>query len=69
MKSATKENIYHRELNTLLRFSTVINSSLKLEEVLDIAMKWAEEFMDAEASSVYELDEEKNQLFVRVARG
>ena len=69
MKSETKEDIYHKELNTLLRFSTVINSSLKLEEVLDIAMKWAEEFMDAEASSVYELDEEKNQLFVRLARG
>ncbi len=69
MNSATEENIYHRELNTLLRFSTVINSSLKLEEVLDIAMKWAEEFMDAEASSVYEIDEGKNQLFVRVARG
>lgn len=69
MKSETKEDIYHRELHTLLRFSAVINSSLKLEEVLDIAMKWAEEFMDAEASSVYELDEEKNQLFVRLARG
>ncbi len=69
MKSETKEDIYHRELDTLLRFSAVINSSLKLEEVLDIAMKWAEEFMDAEASSVYELDEEEQQLFIRLARG
>ncbi len=69
MESDTKEDIYHRELDTLLRFSAVINSSLKLEEVLDIAMKWAEEFMDAEASSVYELDEAKKQLFIRLARG
>jgi signal transduction histidine kinase len=64
-----KEEIYHRELDTLLRSSALINSSLNIEDVLDNAMKWAEEFMDAEASSVYELDPEKNQLFVRLARG
>lgn len=69
MKSKNKEDLYHKELDTLLRFSAVINSSLKLEEVLDIAMKWAEEFMDAEASSVYELDEESNLVFIRLARG
>ena len=32
-------------------------------------MKWAQEFMDAEASSVYELDRPKNELFIRLARG
>ena len=32
-------------------------------------MKWAEEFMNAEASSVYQLDEKKQELFVRLARG
>lgn len=69
MNSNGKEEIYHRELDTLLRFSALINSSLNLEDVLDNAMKWAEEFIGAEASSVYELDEQKNQLFVRLARG
>ncbi|MBW1805346.1 MAG: GAF domain-containing protein [Deltaproteobacteria bacterium] len=32
-------------------------------------MKWAEEFINAEASSIYELDEESGEIFVRLARG
>ena len=58
-----------RELETILRFTALINSSLRIEDVLNYAMKWAEEFMDAEASTVYELDEEKKELFIRIARG
>ncbi|MFZ7110346.1 MAG: ATP-binding protein [Desulfatiglandales bacterium] len=69
MESETKEEVYQRELKTLLGFSAVINSSLDIEEVLNIAMKCAEEFMEAEASSVYELDEERGLLFIRLARG
>jgi signal transduction histidine kinase len=60
---------HQKALDTLLRFSSLINSSLNIEDVLNHAMEWAEGFMDAEASSVYELDEEKNELFVRMARG
>ena len=69
MKKKEEQDIYHRELNTILRFSALINSSLNIEEVLDNAMKWSEEFMDAEASSIYELDEDKDELFIRLARG
>jgi len=69
LKRDGEKDIHHRELDTILRFSALINSSLNIEVVLDNAMKWAEEFMDAEASSVYELDEEKNELFIRLARG
>jgi signal transduction histidine kinase len=58
-----------RELETILRFTALISSSLRIEDVLNYAMKWAEEFMDAEASTVYELDEEKKELFIRIARG
>jgi signal transduction histidine kinase len=64
-----KDDVYHRELNTLLKFSTLINSSLKIETVLDNAMKCAEEFINAEASTIYEKDVEKNDLFIRLARG
>jgi len=67
-KKAYKD-IHHKELDTILRFSALINSSLNLEQVLDNAMKYAEEFMEAEASSVYELDEKNNELFIRLARG
>ena len=58
-----------RELETMLRFGALVNSSLDIESVLDHAMQWSEEFMDAEASSVFELDEEAGELFVRLARG
>jgi signal transduction histidine kinase len=64
------DNIYYRELNTVLKFSTLINSSLRIESVLDHAMKCAEEFIDAEASTVYEIDDLKqDQVIIRHARG
>jgi signal transduction histidine kinase len=63
------EDIYHRELHTVLKFSALINSSLEIETVLDHAMKFSEEFINAEASSIFELDDEKEELFTRVARG
>ncbi len=69
MKKHRQKDVHKKELDTLLRFSALINSSLKIEDVLNYAMKWAEEFMNAEASTVYELDEEKGELFVRIARG
>lgn len=61
--------LLQKELETILRFSALINSSLKIETVLDAAMKGAEEFMDAEASTVYELDQESHELLIRIARG
>lgn len=64
-----RESIYHRELHTVLKFSALINSSLKIENVLNNAMKWAEDFINAEASSIYELDEASDELFIRLARG
>jgi len=69
MKNHPDNNLYHRELNTLLKFSALINSSLKIESVLNNAMKWAEELINAEASSIYELDEMNDELFIRLARG
>lgn len=64
-----QKDIAHRELETLVRFCGLINSSLNIRDVLDTAMKWAEEFMQAEASTIYELDEDREELFVRLARG
>lgn len=69
MEKKAYKDIHHKELDTILKFSALINSSLNLEQVLDNAMKWAEEFMEAEASSVYELDEKNNEVFIRIARG
>ena len=69
LKEDKQKNIYHKELDTILRFGALINSSLNIDNVLDSAMQWAEEFMDAEASTVYELDAERDELFIRLARG
>jgi signal transduction histidine kinase len=69
MENDVNESLYHRELNTLLKFSALINSSLQIESVLNNAMRWAEEFINAEASSIYELDEANDELFIRLARG
>ena len=56
-------------LSALLKSSALINSSLQISDVLDSAMKVAEEFMEAEASSVLELDEETGDIIFRLARG
>ena len=69
MENNQTKDIYQQELDTILKFSALINSSLNIIEVLDNAMKWAEEFIDAEASSVYELEEDNNELSIRLARG
>ena len=69
MKNGCQEELYHRELDILMKSSALINSSLNIEDVFDNAMKWAEEFIDAEASSIYEMDAENKGLFVRLARG
>ncbi len=69
LENQDPKDIRRKELETLLKFSALINSSLNIKQVLNYAMQWAEEFMHAEASTVYELDKEKSELFVRIARG
>lgn len=69
MKKETQEDLYRKQLTAILRSASLINSSLDIEDVLDRAMKWVEEFMNAEASSVYQLNERTQELSVRLARG
>lgn len=69
MRKELDNDIYRRELSALIKSSALINSSLQTTDVLNFAMKAAEEFMDAEASSVYELEIEKKDIIVRLARG
>ncbi len=69
MMKGPNKDIYHRELSILLKSSSIINSSLQIKDVLDSAMKAAEEFMEAEASSVFDFDQEKGEISVRLARG
>jgi signal transduction histidine kinase len=68
MRKSLTDDAYRRELSAIIKLSALIHSSLQTIDVLTFAMKAAEEFMDAEASSVYEFDTEKNDIIVRFAR-
>jgi len=69
MNKGLHTDIHRRELAALLKASALINSSLQTNDVLNFAMKAAEEFMEAEASSVFELDPARGDISVRLARG
>jgi signal transduction histidine kinase len=58
-----------REIKCIVQLSSMINSSLDIIEVLDNSMHAVENLMNAEASSIFEIDFEKNELFFRLARG
>jgi 16S rRNA A1518/A1519 N6-dimethyltransferase RsmA/KsgA/DIM1 with predicted DNA glycosylase/AP lyase activity len=44
-------------------------STLDLQRVLDIALRKAEEVCRAETSSIWEVDEDRQELFFRIVRG
>ena len=57
------------EYETLLEISSRLASSLDLPTVLEIALSTAERVCRAETSSIWELDDERGELFFRVVRG
>jgi HD-GYP domain-containing protein (c-di-GMP phosphodiesterase class II) len=58
-----------KNLETLIDTSLVFSSILDIDALLNIILQKAEELMDAEASSVFRIDEEKNELYFMTARG
>jgi hypothetical protein len=58
-----------REYETLLEIGVQLTGTLDLARVLDLALVKAEEVCHAETSSIWELDEERGELFFRVVRG
>ncbi len=57
------------ELRRLVKFSALINSSLDIQTVLNQAMDYVEYLLEAEASSIFEVDPDQGDLFFRLARG
>ena len=57
------------ETETLLEIGVQLAGTLELSRVLDLALVKAEEVCRAETSSIWELDEERRELFFRVVRG
>jgi|UniRef100_A0A7V3RHC8 HD-GYP domain-containing protein (c-di-GMP phosphodiesterase class II) len=58
-----------RNLEALIDASLLFSSTLDIDALLNIILQKAEELMDAEASSVFRIDEEKNELYFITARG
>lgn len=63
----TVEKIWR--LSALMETASVVSSSLDLNEVLDLVMNAAKDVVQAEASSVFCLDEEKRELYFETALG
>ncbi len=55
--------------NTLLKIWEKLNSTLDLDFILTTAIEYLETVIGAERSSIWEVDENINQLFFRVYRG
>jgi len=53
----------------LLQLISRINSSLDIETVLNYAMATVEEALQAEASAIFEVDNDNGDLYFRLARG
>jgi two-component system sensor histidine kinase HydH len=58
-----------KEISALVELSSMINSSLDIFEVLNHAMRFVEEVIGTEGSSIFEIDHTTNELFFRVLSG
>jgi HD-GYP domain-containing protein (c-di-GMP phosphodiesterase class II) len=58
-----------KELSTLIGISALINSSLNLKKILIDVMESATVLLNSEASSIFLIDEEKQELYFEVATG
>jgi sigma-B regulation protein RsbU (phosphoserine phosphatase) len=56
-------------LHQLIDAAKSLNSTLDLEELLDVILKTALGIVDGDRGSVYLLDEEKKEIWTKVARG
>ncbi len=56
-------------IEALTEISLILGSTLDLNKLLNIIMEEAKKLLDAEASSIFQIDEEKNELFFVVATG
>ncbi|MFZ2089867.1 MAG: GAF domain-containing protein, partial [Desulfobaccales bacterium] len=57
------------EIELLVNLSTMINSSLNIQEVLENALNCVEQFLGVEVSSMFEVDKSAGELYFRLARG
>lgn len=58
-----------KELSTLIEISSILNSTLRLDKILTNVMESTAVMLNAEASSIFLIDEEKKELYFEVATG
>ena len=56
-------------LNRLIEITGALNSTLNVDELLGLIMRSGADLLDAETSSLFLLDEERNELEIAVATG
>lgn len=57
------------DLRKLVQLSSLVNSSLDTQEAMNNALMSVEQWLNAEVSSIFEVDKVKGELFFRLARG
>jgi len=70
-RAVEQQEVFARlsEYETLLEIGAQLAASLDLPTVLELALSTAERVCRAETSSIWELDDERGELFFRVVRG
>ena len=56
-------------LNRLIEITGLLNSTLNVDELLSMIMRSGADLLEAETSSLFLLDEERNELEIAVATG
>lgn len=56
-------------IKDLIETSVLLSSTLDLDELLNLIMEKAKQILGAEASSIFQIDEETGELYFRVATG
>ena len=69
MDQDVPQNHTVESLRKVLALNTILNSTLKLNELLSIIMKTSSEVMSSEVASLLLIDETSNELVFRVALG
>ncbi|MGQ9687577.1 MAG: GAF domain-containing protein [Desulfobaccales bacterium] len=62
-------NAEHHKIRKILEISSLINSSLEIQTVLNNALAAVEQFIQVETSSIFELDAACGELYFSCARG
>jgi len=57
------------ELSTLIKVSAIINSTLNLNKLLSEVMEYATQLLQAETSSIFLIDKDKQELYFEVVTG